>query len=179
MNIPNAISLFRIALVPPFVLAYVRGQTQNALLLLLICAVSDVLDGAIARKFNMITSLGKILDPLADKLLQATMLLCAAGRFPGMWLLFSLQLLREISLGALGLYVMKSTGRIHSARWYGKLCTAALYALMLSLLLVPDMPAAAVQAATLVCSGLMIICLVMYALDFIGILREEEKKDRA
>ena len=96
-----------------------------------------------------------------------------------MWLLFSLQLLREISLGALGLYVMKSTGRIHSARWYGKLCTAALYALMLSLLLVPDMPAAAVQAATLVCGGLMIICLVMYALDFIGILREEEKKDRA
>ena len=68
---------------PPFVLAYVRGQTQNALLLLLICAVSDVLDGAIARKFNMITSLGKILDPLADKLLQAAMLLCAAGAFPG------------------------------------------------------------------------------------------------
>ena len=70
MNIPNIISLSRILLTPVFALLYVNGRSTQALAVLLICAASDVLDGAIARRFNMVTDLGKALDPAADKLRQ-------------------------------------------------------------------------------------------------------------
>ena len=177
MNVPNAISLFRIFLVPVFTVLYLKGQIAAAMAVLLLSGVSDVLDGAIARRFNMVTGLGKILDPMADKLLQAAMLLCAAGRFPIMWLLLALQLLRELSLGLLSLYVIKSTGHIHSARWYGKLCTAAVYALMLALLLVPDVSGSILFWGVLVCAALMLVCLAMYSADFVRILRETQKNE--
>ncbi len=176
MNIPNAISLFRIALVPVFMAAYSAGNLYWTLAVLLLCGASDILDGAIARKFNMVTQLGKVLDPVADKLIQAAMMLCAAGRMPQMWLLLTLHVLRELSLAALGLYVKRTTGQIHSARWYGKLCTAFIYVLMLSLLLFPQMPEMLAGIGMALCGALMAFCMVMYTLDFIAILREYEHK---
>ena len=78
MNIPNIISLSRILLTPVFALLYVNGRSTQALAVLLICAASDVLDGAIARRFNMVTDLGKALDP-GDARSRA---LAAAGAAP-------------------------------------------------------------------------------------------------
>ena len=75
MSIPNMISLVRILLTPLFVRFYLEGKDWAALYVLCAAAASDVLDGAIARRFNMITPLGKVLDPVADKLLQLAMLL--------------------------------------------------------------------------------------------------------
>ena len=176
MNIPNAISLFRIALVPVFVAAYSAGDMYWTLAVLLLCGASDILDGALARRFNMVTELGKILDPVADKLIQAAMMLCAAGKLPQMWLLLSLHVLRELSLAALGLYVRQSTGQVHSAKWYGKLCTAFIYVLMLSLIIFPELPIPVSVFGMAVCGMLMVFCMVMYTLDFIRILRQAEKK---
>lgn len=176
MNIPNAISLFRIALVPVFMAAYSAGELYWTLAVLLLCGASDILDGAIARRFNMVTQLGKVLDPVADKLIQAAMMLCAAGKLPQMWLLLTLHVLRELSLAALGLYVKRRTAQVHSARWYGKMCTAFIYVLMLSLLLFPAMPRLLADIGIAFCAALMAFCMVMYTLDFIAILREFEKK---
>ena len=97
MNIPNMISLVRILLTPVFAVLYVRGALYQAMGVLLLCAVSDVLDGAIARRFNMVTDLGKALDPAADKLIQIAMMLCAATRTKAAWLLLALHLIRELS----------------------------------------------------------------------------------
>ena len=82
MNIPNALSILRILLTPLFAALYLRGQTGAAVAVLLLCALTDVLDGYIARRFDMVTELGKALDPVADKLIQAAMMLCAAARTP-------------------------------------------------------------------------------------------------
>ena len=98
MNIPNMISIVRILLTPVFAVLYVRGALWQAMGVLLLCAVSDVLDGAIARRFNMVTDLGKALDPAADKLIQIAMMLCAATRTKAAWLLLALHLIRELSL---------------------------------------------------------------------------------
>lgn len=184
MNIPNAISVFRIALVPVFVAAYRAGDVFWTLTVLLLCGASDILDGSIARRYNMVTDLGKMLDPVADKLIQAAMMLCAAQHMPRMWLLLALHVLRELSLGLLGLYVKRVSGQVHSAEWYGKLCTASIYVLMLALLIFPEMPGYAADLALICCAALMIFCLIMYTVKFTGILKcqgqkENKQADRA
>ena len=85
MNIPNALSLVRIVLLPVFATLYLMSNQYSNLLywsfgVLLLSGITDSLDGIIARKFNQITELGKILDPVADKLTQVTVVLCLAVR---------------------------------------------------------------------------------------------------
>ena len=161
MNIPNMISLLRVGLVPVFVLLYSQGKILPAMGTLLLSGVSDVLDGAIARRFHMETELGRVLDPAADKLIQAAMMLCASVRFPAVWLLLSLHILRESVLALLGLHVLHVTGRVFSARWYGKGCTALLYAVMIGLLAFPDVPRPMADAALLLCAAAIGLCLCL------------------
>lgn len=68
-TIPNLLSLLRMALVPPFIIALINGQVKRALLVVVVAGISDLLDGFIARFFNQQSLLGTYLDPLADKLL--------------------------------------------------------------------------------------------------------------
>ena len=76
-TIPNFMSFFRLLLVPFIVWAYVGLQnTKLAIILLAVSALTDVLDGRIARRFNMVSDLGKALDPVADKLTQVCVVLC-------------------------------------------------------------------------------------------------------
>jgi len=82
------ISMVRILLTPVFAVLYVRGALWQALGVLLLCAVSDVLDGAIARRFNMVSTLGKILDPLADKITQFTLTVCLSLKHPPLFPVF-------------------------------------------------------------------------------------------
>ena len=172
MNIPNIISCIRILLVPLFIHFYVEGSIWKAAAVLLVCGFSDILDGMIARRFNMVTDLGKILDPVADKLIQAAMMICAATRLPQLWLLLGLHVFRELTLSAVGLYVVRSTGLVCSAKWYGKLCTAFIYFSMLLLLLVSDIPKTLVTALLISCGGLIVMCLFMYLGSYMRMLRQ-------
>ena len=171
LNIPNLPSLLRIGLVPVFALLYTDGRLLPAMAVLLISAATDVLDGAIARRFDMVTELGKILDPVADKLIQAAMMLCAAPATPWVWLLLGLYVLREGTLSLMGLRVLRATGRVYGARWYGKLCTVAVYAVMIALLSFPALPESAAAAGVLLCAGLVGLCLCLYMTSFLKLLR--------
>lgn len=171
MNLPNLISFSRILLAPFFAVLYLRGNVPGAVAVLLICAASDVLDGAIARRFGLVTQLGKALDPVADKIIQAAMMLCAAREAPSVLLLLSLHVLRELSLAAMGLYVLRVTGRVYGARWYGKLCTAVLYVFVVSLLAFPGLPPVFEGLGVALCSALILLCLVLYTRDYVRILR--------
>lgn len=170
MSIPNIISIGRIFLVPVFALLYTQGKVMAAMGVLLLSAVSDVLDGAIARRFHMETELGRALDPVADKLIQAAMMLCALWRSPSIWLLLGLHLLRELVLGLLSLHVLHVTGHVYSARWYGKVCTASVYTVMIAALAFPQIPDRVIELGVLACSGLMVFCLLGYVLHFQKIL---------
>lgn len=86
MNIPNTLSLMRIVLVPVFVVLYLLSEENPPLLywsfgVLIFSGVTDSLDGIIARKCNQITELGKLLDPVADKLTQVSVVICLATRY--------------------------------------------------------------------------------------------------
>lgn len=172
MNIPNLISIGRIFLVPIFAMLYVQGNVTAAMGVLLLSAASDVLDGAIARRYNMVTELGKILDPVADKLIQAAMMLCAASRAPGIWLLLALHVLRELSLAAMGLHVIRVTGHVYSAKWYGKLCTAVIYAVMICALAFPKLPQTLIDSGVMLCVVLVAVCLCLYMVNYLRILQQ-------
>lgn len=176
LNLPNLISAARIFLVPLFVSYYLDGKVTAAMGVVLLAGASDVLDGAIARRFNMVTKLGKILDPVADKLMQAAMMLCAALETPAVWLLLGLHVLREAVLSLTGLHVILVTGQVHSARWYGKLCTALIYGCVGALLLFPRMPGHTASVLVLCCVVPVSACLVMYLGNFLRILREYEER---
>lgn len=125
-HVPNALTCLRILLAPCFVLLYLLNRPAAALIVFIIGSITDVLDGFIARRFHCISSTGKALDPLADKLTLIAILMCLyiAGRVP-LWLLLLL-VLRELTmiLGGVILWQNKVT---FASDHYGKITTVLFF----------------------------------------------------
>lgn len=138
--IPNIITTFRLFLIPAF--AYLMLITDNiwaASALFIISGISDIVDGIIARKCNMITDTGKVYDPLVDKLMQITVLFALAAKgFIPLWAIIII-IAKELAMitVALILYIKKII--VHS-RWYGKMATVVFYAVILILVLWRNIP---------------------------------------
>lgn len=171
LTIPNLISLFRILLIPLIILLYCGKKHYTATIMVItISGVSDIIDGKIARKFNMVSDVGKVLDPVADKLTQAALVICLIARYPWMWALLALFAVRECLMLLWGYLTLKSTDTINGAKWYGKLSTVVLYAVMMILILFVDIPHAVATALMLLCGGTMLLSLVMYSRFYHAIL---------
>lgn len=144
LNIPNLLSLGRIGLIPIFILVFRGAHGRDgyllAAILLLTSGLTDILDGVIARRLNQITPLGKILDPLADKLTLVSVTICLWLRFPALWPIFAFFLLKEVLMAAGSVKVLrKNRGEIEGAHWFGKLYTVIFYGVALLIILYPDM----------------------------------------
>lgn len=124
MNTANKITMFRVVLIPLFVVLCYREARWAALAVFLLASLSDFADGYIARRYNQITDFGKFLDPIADKLLvtSAMLLFVEQGRMPA-WVLLCV-IAREFAVSALRL-VAVDNGRVIAAGWSGKVKTAA------------------------------------------------------
>lgn len=180
-TIPNFMSFFRLVLVPFIIWTYLKAEYAIAASLVLLSAATDVLDGIIARKFDMVSDLGKILDPLCDKLTHAALLFCLLTRYWYIWLVLALLAVKELTVAFLGAVMVKRKGQVHSARWYGKLCTVVIEGIMVILVMFPELPQKAVIAMLCVCGAAMIFSMVMYMTFFIGVIvakdaSEEEKQ---
>ena len=176
MSIPNMITLLRIVLTPIFVRLYLEGEQEAAMLLLALAALSDLLDGLIARSFNMITPLGKVLDPVADKLLQASMLLCLVERSPAVLGLLLLHILRETGLFVLGGLSFRRCGVLIGANWYGKLCTALIYGVLGLALLWREMPLRLLNSGLMLCALMVLYCMLRYGAEYMRILKSGKIK---
>lgn len=133
--VPNALTVLRFLLIPIIVIACVQGQYILAIAVLSISGLTDILDGTIARKYNYITDFGKLMDPLADKATQISLLttLFIKGAIP-IWIL-AIVVLKEFCMvsGASFLYGKEL---VVSSKWYGKLATVLFYvAMVISLFL--------------------------------------------
>lgn len=167
VTLPNLLSFFRLCLVPELILQYHRpGGSKMVLILLAVSALTDVLDGWIARRFNMVSDLGKALDPLADKMTQAAMLFCLARSFPLMLLPLTLLIVKEACCAAFSLSAIWRMGRVDCADWHGKLNTALLYALFALHLLMPGIAPALSETLVLLCTGVMLLSFVLYLRHF-------------
>ena len=162
-TIPNILSIFRMVLIPVFVWTYcgLKNDLATALVLLL-SGISDTADGIIARRFNMITTLGKAIDPVADKLTQIAMLLCLLTRFPSLIILLALLLIKEITGGVMSLLILKRRKLVLPADWHGKFTTFLLYATMLLHLLWGSIPESVSNASIAVCSAVTLMSFVLY-----------------
>lgn len=130
LTIPNLLSLFRFVLIPIFIFFYLHQKYTCALIVLLLSTLSDVMDGYIARNTNTVTDLGKVLDPIADKLTQAAIMICLSFEFKWMLVLFIVLAVKEITMMIFGILVLKITGKVNGAKWYGKLCTTITVVIM-------------------------------------------------
>lgn len=130
-TIPNLLSLLRLCMIPLIIWLYCT-QKNYALtaVVLVLSGLTDMVDGYIARRFNMVTDLGKALDPVADKLTQASVMFCLLSRFRMMMVPLLLLIFKEVCNGVLSLVVIKKTGKVCGADWHGKVCTWLLYAMM-------------------------------------------------
>lgn len=129
---PNVVSLARIALVPVVLALLAAGARPGAALLIVVAAASDGLDGALARKTGRVTELGKILDPLADKIAVDVVLLALLlrGEFPG-WA-FALVVARDLGIGAGALVLAGRTSSVPQAIVSGKVALVLLSAMVLA-----------------------------------------------
>lgn len=165
-SVPNLISLFRLLLIPLMVGLYWKAKTIAALIVFGVSALSDIADGQIARRCGMVTDLGKMLDPLADKLTQGAALVCVAQSHPQLYYLLGFMAVKELIQAAMGGSVVRRTGHVFHAKWFGKLCTVITTASLMVLFAFPGLPETVVNGLLLLCAAMMLISLALYIRHF-------------
>lgn len=135
-TIPNWLCFIRIALIPVFTALFVKEQYIAAFITMIVAALTDVFDGKIARKFNMVSNLGKILDPIADKLSQIAIVIILLVKFwdgPLKYVLF-LFIFKELLMVIGGGILMAKGMRPVAAEVWGKLATVVFYTFMITII---------------------------------------------
>ena len=178
LTIPNLLSLFRLILIPVIIWLYwFRKDYFPAGVLLIISGLTDLADGYIARHFNAVSNVGKILDPIADKLTQAAMLFCLVTRFPLMAAPFGFLVIKEVFIGTTVLLMIRKTGKVVGADFHGKVATTLLYAMMILHIFWIDIPSAVSAVSILICLVSMAFTLLTYGSRNMRVLQGQEKLD--
>ena len=140
-NVPNILTISRFILIPLIILALVFDRFLSAFILLTLSGITDILDGFIARKYNLITDFGKLIDPLADKATQLSILITLALKHNSsgepiipLWILFVIAL-KEFMMVA-GASFLYGKDLVVSSKWYGKLTTVLFYVAIVSSLII-------------------------------------------
>jgi cardiolipin synthase len=118
-NVPNILTIFRIALIPVYIVFYRKGDYYVALTVFLVASLTDFLDGKIARKHHLVTSFGKLADPLADKLMCITVLLSFTFSGTAQWVPVAIMLVKELLMLSGGFYLLKR-GIVVQSQMIGK-----------------------------------------------------------
>lgn len=169
--IPNILTYLRILLVPVFVIIYVNATSWFdhiwATGIVVLSALTDIADGIIARKCNLISDFGKILDPIADKAMQFAMIFCVVAKYRLVWILFAVYAVKELVSLAFSGYLFRHGKHIAGANWAGKLCTVVLYAVMLLLILLPYISKTALLIMIFAAIAFMLLAFVVYMSAYI------------
>ena len=171
-SIPNILSYVRILLIPVFIGVYINAQTPRdyylAALIILISGLTDFADGQIARRFNMITELGKALDPVADKATQCTLLVCLAVRHPVLWYVLGLFVVKEGFMLVMGIINLRKRKMLNGALMSGKICTTVLFVSMIILVLYPNVSSGALSLLVSLCVLAMLLSFADYFMAYFG-----------
>ncbi len=182
MNLPNKLTIFRVILIVPFVLLLLGSHQQwgwfmalfggilqyvdyIAVAIFIIASLTDMLDGKIARKYNLVTNFGKFMDPLADKLLVCSALICLVemGRLPA-WMVIII-ISREFIISGFRL-VASDNGVVIAASYWGKFKTT--FQMIAVILLIVNFQADFMQMLTTLCVWIALILTVVSLIDYIA-----------
>ena len=177
MNLPNKLTILRVIMIPFFVAAllYDGGANQNmryvAAAIFIIASLTDMLDGKIARKYNLVTNFGKFMDPLADKLLVCSALICLVElkELPA-WMVIVI-ISREFIISGFRL-VASDNGVVIAASYWGKFKTT--FQMIAVVLLIVGIPALSMVTTAVVWIALIltVISLVDYIAKNVNVLKE-------
>jgi cardiolipin synthase len=174
-TLPNLFSVLRIFLIPIFVIVFFSSYKNHSIiaaLILIFSGITDILDGYIARKYNLITDLGKLLDPFADKLTQATVCICLVIQNIAPYWLLIIFVVKELLMIVGGARIVKKGKVISSSKWFGKVATVVFFLVMTSIILF-DLKGDIVVILILISLAFMIFSFFMYLPIFLRMFSEK------
>ena len=170
MNLPNKLTMARVIMIPFFVIFMLTGWGGEAskwisLAIFIVASLTDLLDGHIARKHNLVTNFGKFMDPLADKLLVCSAMICLVelGRIPA-WIVIVI-ISREFIISGFRL-IASDNGRVIAASYWGKFKTVSQMFMIIFLIL--DLPGHTAVMIETVLIYLALILTVVSLIDYIA-----------
>ena len=177
-TIPNLLTYLRLLLIAPFMYFFLHENYIAAAICIGVSGLTDCFDGFLARRLNQVTSLGKILDPIADKLTLFSVALCMLIYLPALLPLLAILMFKEITMLFCGLLLVIHHITPPPARWYGKVATVVFYLSVVTIIFLKAV--FQYESTTLVTVLFIITALVMlfalcnYAHMFLGLIREHK-----
>lgn len=171
-TIPNLLSLFRLLLIPVYVYIYLNATEDHHYWLaggiLAVSCLTDMVDGKIARKFNLITNLGKVLDPLADKFTQLSLIICLSVHHKPLRLMLVLFLVKEFFQLFAMIIALRWGKALNGALTIGKLCTTVLFVSLTLMILFPQLSQQVTDTLTVICSVFLALSFAEYIKAYFG-----------
>ena len=167
LTIPNLLTVIRLLLVPVYAVMYMNArETKDYIIaasVLALSSLTDMVDGIIARKCNMVSRLGIMLDPFADKMTQGVIMICLTVKHIEILPLLALFIVKESFMLIMGCKHLKKGKMLDGALFAGKICTTVLFVSMIALVVFPDMKRFVRIIIVCVCSAFMLNSLYSYA----------------
>ena len=171
-SIPNMLSMFRLVLIPVYIHIYLNATEPSHYYvaggILAVSCLTDMVDGKIARHFNMITTVGKVLDPLADKFTQLALTICLSMRYPVLRPVLVLFLIKEFFQLFAALINLRKGKMLDGALMSGKICTTVLFVSLIVLVLFPELNENVVNGIALTDTVFLSVAFVQYIFAFFG-----------
>lgn len=171
MNLPNKLTLLRIFLIIPFVIILLSncfGEISSlvALVIFVVASLTDLLDGKIARKYNLVTNFGKFMDPLADKVLVCSAMICLVSIKPDVlpaWAVIII-LAREFIISGFRL-VASDAGIVIAASWWGKCKTVS--QMVMVIIMLADIPGELMRIASMIAMYVAVALTLVSLIDYV------------
>ena len=172
-KLPNILCYIRILMVPVFIFLFYRGLYWQSALIAVLASVTDILDGYIARHFNMKTDWGMFIDPVADKLMQFSMLVCAIFKVPAILILVIIFVVKELITLVFGLYIYYKGRNLDGSKWCGKICTVILDLSLFFIIASPKkwLTDQIIYSLITVCTVFLVIAFVVYMHEYVLLFR--------
>ena len=171
LTIPNLLSLFRLLLIPVYMVIYLQAETLTdyyiAGAILAVSCLTDMIDGKIARHFNLSTKIGQVLDPIADKATQITLVVCLATRYPVLLYMIGVFIIKETYQLVAMLWLYKKGQMLTGALISGKICTTVLFLSLIAMVVFPSLTMDQVTIITIVDIVFMLIAFAEYLMVYI------------
>lgn len=181
-TVPNIISFLRIVFIIPFIIFFQKTEYITAFSFIVLSGISDCLDGFLARKLNQVSELGKMLDPVADKLTLVAVIICLGTIMPPIVPLVVALVVKDISMLLGGYYLIRKGITPPAAKWYGKLATIIFYVSVCTIVFCRAFLHYENAVLVLILLSLtvvaMMFALVKYAIMFIKLLNDKEKSQK-
>ena len=144
-------------------------------MIFIISGLTDIVDGFIARKFDMISDFGKAFDPVADKLTQIAMLFCLVTRFPLMLIPLIILIVKEALAAIMNMITLEKAGFVVAAKWHGKLNTVLIYSMMFVHIVWFTIPKTISNVLVMICIVMMLISSFLYTKSDVKSIKKEKE----